>query len=220
MYVVMKFRGVTTMLSDLFSKKLVQTAKMHLFILSISLGVMITFLGCSEQMPTSESGQSSLEEIEGTANSNSGKGKILTATVELHPVDSFWGAPGISGEVTIVDDGESIEVVSGSATNANYVSAFYGKSSGIKGKHACSTSAKSILTYEQKKAATWEINSNGQITPVDIDGEYVPIGKIGAISLQTKFSSPNSGGSGIVQPAPPAVVACGEVKIDPQKGNN
>lgn len=129
------------------------------------------------------------------------------------------------GTLYIRDDGSSTVVFKGTArglapSSFRYLSLFYDQTSPVKGKEGCEPGAASgvefnplDITGPQMLAAFWTVDENGVGTPRDLEGQYIPVDKIGTVSIRdlTVKQPPNTdAGFG-----PDAVVACGPVTRAP-----
>ena len=203
-------------------------------IFSLCLLVTVGLTGCSDEMPVGKKGQSNSEvtaetvtgQPDGTPNSGT-----VVATADLRPINDS----GVTGEVTIVDDGSTIEVTDGSAEGLDpensfgYLSLFYDKASPPNGPAACEPGIFAheahgdvrrvnphplgsdhplFLTEAQMLGAIWAVDSEGNGTPTDLEGEYVEVEEVGTISIRDLRINEGFG--------PQAVVACGVVKNKPK----
>lgn len=181
-------------------------------LLSVSLAaVFVVALGACEEQPTT------LESTEASASHGSST-DARTVTVELKEINDS----GISGWVTLTDDGETIVVSDGSATGMvpntgpvegfRYLSLYYDKASPPEGPEACEPGTHDpdhplFLTEAQMLGGIWASDADGNGSVFDLDGDYVPVDRVGTMSIRDLTVN---GGFG-----PEAVVACGKVTHDP-----
>lgn len=180
---------------------------------SLAILVLFTFtLSACEDQPTTLDVEASASHGSKDKSSNP-----RVVTVDLKEINNS----GITGQLTIEDDGSTIEVTDGSATGLDpdadiYLSLFYDKASPPKGPQACEPGVHDpdhplFLTDAQMLGAVWIVLSSDQAIVSDIDGEYVPIDKIGTVSIRDLRINNGFG--------PEAVMACGKVTHDPAKPN-
>lgn len=141
------------------------------------------------------------------------------ATANLRPMNDS----GISGTITIEDDGTSLTVNGVAqgldpnnspfnlADETGYASLFYDNASQPNGPTACEPSRVNDLTFPQMLAGFWEDYADGTGTLVDFNEDpavpnrdYVPVKEIGTVSIRDLTVN---GGE-----TPEAVVACGKVR--------
>lgn len=219
------------MLSFQFLSKPIKSSIRAIFSLFVSLLITIGLVGCSDELPTKQEDQSPPEALEQVANSH-GTGDVAVATADLRPINDS----GVTGHITIEDDGESI-VVTGDyakgldpANSLGYASLFYDKASAPEGPEACEPGIFAIeahsdevrrvnphplgedhplfLTGPQMAGAVWVVDSEGNGTPIDLEGDYVPVDEVGTISIRDLRINEGFG--------PEAVVACGVVTHKPE----
>lgn len=138
-----------------------------------------------------------------------------SVTVDLKEINDS----GITGEAVITDDGTSI-VVSGTAegldpsASLDYLSLFYDKASPPKGPEACEPGTHDpnhplFLTEAEMLGGIWTVDGNGNGTLHDLVGAYVPVNRVGTMSIRDLRINEGFG--------PEAVVACGKVTHDPAR---
>lgn len=169
----------------------------------------LTLTACGEQPTEPETTR-----LPGVEASHGSSDQARTVAVELKEINRS----GISGQVTLRDDGSSIVVDDGSATgmdpanSGGYLSLFYDKASPPNGPEACEPGTTDpdhplFLTDAQMAGAIWLVDGNGDGTPLDLAGEYVPVDRVGTMSIRDLRVNEGFG--------PEAVVACGKVTHGP-----
>lgn len=217
------------MLSIQFLTQSIKSNIRNTILLFVSLLITVGLVGCGDEMPTNQKDQSPLETLEQVASSH-GTGNVAVATADLRSINNS----GVTGHITIEDDGESI-VVTGDyakgldpANSLGYASLFYDKASAPEGPEACEPGiyieehehARRVsphplgeehplfLTEAQMLGAVWVVDSQGNGTPIDLEGDYVPVDEVGTISIRDLRINNGFG--------PESVVACGVVTHKPE----
>jgi hypothetical protein len=202
----------------------------------LMLFLAVGLVGCTDEMPTAEKDLSSeMIQKEAFAHANS---DISTATADLHPINGS----GVSGQVTIVDDGETIEVTDGHAEGLDpenvidlgvpqgYLSLFYDKASAPKGPEACEPG---IFAHEAHSDQVRRVNPHplgaehplfltdaqmlGAFWIVEEDGTGTPVDLEGAYVPVEEVGTISIRDLRINDGfGPEAVVACGKVTHQPE----
>ena len=219
------------MLSFQFLTKPIKSNNRTILSLFLSLLITVGLVGCDTDMPTNQKEESPPESLEEVASSH-GTGDVAVATADLRPINDS----GVTGHVTIEDDGNTIVITGdyakglGPANSLGYVSLFYDKASAPEGPEACEPGIFAheahgevhrvnphplgedhplFLTDAQMLGAVWAVDSEGIGTPIDLEGEYVPVDEVGTISIRDIRINDGFG--------PQAVVACGPVTHKPER---
>lgn len=187
------------------------------------LFISVTITGCSDRVINSNQEQKTPESIKGKVNTNKAGNDATTTTVTLDGVSSN----NFTVEVTIVDTGNEIKVVDGSYSSSGiintpggpYYVVFHNKATPAKGPSVCQSKLSKEehplkLSANQKLGASWDYIFF-HYPPTDIEGEYVSIDEIGAVSLQSGLSSEIVSNSDLVDQNTSTnveVLACGRVK--------
>lgn len=194
-------------------------------------GLLAVSLGACDQQLTRPDTQSSETQI----NADRGQASTVVASADLRAVktlgarDHGFKVGEKVGTIEVTDDGTTIVVTDGEASGLDpgnsfgYLSLFYDKLSSVAGSPSSENSAINAsacepgadeehplhLTEGQMLAAIWAVDSDGNGTPFDLDGEYVAVDEIGTVSIRDLRINEGFG--------PDAVVACGVVTRDPAK---
>lgn len=180
------------------------------FALALPLLVGAALVGC-EQLPDEPATADAPD-----AEASHGASNIPSTTVELKEINGS----GITGEVTLTDDGSEITVTGTAegmdpAKDFQYLSLFYDKASPPNGPEACEPGTHDpnhplFLTDAQMLGAIWTVDGNGDGTAIDLDEDRVTIDEIGTMSIRDLTVNDGFG--------PEAVVACGKVTHPPANG--
>ena len=144
----------------------------------------------------------------------------VEADVELRTLN----ASGIEGEIELVDDGSTLTIhgeAEGLTPGVVYISLIYDVDSPATGPEACEPKIFNPLlpgfilptmfigvwdVDDDGEGTLWATNIDDETTPDPFDRVYVPLSKIGTVSIR---DTTVLGGFG-----PLAVMACGEVEVD------